>query len=677
MIVKKIKNRYKSASKSVRIRELAEYILSPDAEDGTAKCIYWRARGFVTSDLNAQIAEMIALAHDAVRSPDPIDHLVLSWPEGEHPSEEQIEEVIDLLLDELKVLTHLALYALHVDTENWHLHVILNRVHPEELNVVKIDGGFGFKALHRACARMEHAQGWKPQKNALYRVNEKGEVVPTSSERQERGGKPTSSQIDNELRKGEKSAARLAIEIAGPILADARSWVEAHEQLSQHDMRYLKAGSGAVIQVGEVRVKASTVSREATLPELEKRLEPYVSPHAHGADKECGGLTKGRVEKTGPPSVPNPKAAWPFIKAARIWEELHHTLAEHDMRYEKTGSGATIFAGMNDEVSMKASAVHRKAALRQLEDRFGPYLPPSEHELAQPDSATIHADFPRWLEYAEAMTGDVEKERLARETLNKELLEQAEKVERKRTKQQKERAALFRQRSWEGQIAALHLQRSLLAAEHAKEKEELKEIFRLRRQKLVDTLPAPREYGDWIDDAELALLWNRRRSRPACIEPSERTTLLTARRRKHDIRDYHGRPVDDWVIYATNEQRARGEIAFVDRNERIDIHDSNSEASILAALQLSAEKWGRFGVRGDGAYKETCARLAAEHGFRIKNPELQQSILEYRKELSKRQAKERRKERVGLTPKSVPPGSPAPTPRVPDSSKGRRGGYDR
>ncbi|MEX3606067.1 MAG: LPD7 domain-containing protein [Burkholderia sp.] len=34
--------------------------------------------------------------------------------------------------------------------------------------------------------------------------------------------------------------------------------------------------------------------------------------------------------------------------------------------------------------------------------------------------------------------------------------------------------------------------------------------------------------------------------------------------------------------------------AFVDRGDRIDAHDAADEAAILAALQLSAEKWGAF-----------------------------------------------------------------------------------
>ena len=45
--------------------------------------------------------------------------------------------------------------------------------------------------------------------------------------------------------------------------------------------------------------------------------------------------------------------------------------------------------------------------------------------------------------------------------------------------------------------------------------------------------------------------------------------------------------------------RARGAPSFTDRGKTIDIHDSRSRESVLAALQLSAQKWGAISVRGD------------------------------------------------------------------------------
>ena len=47
---------------------------------------------------------------------------------------------------------------------------------------------------------------------------------------------------------------------------------------------------------------------------------------------------------------------------------------------------------------------------------------------------------------------------------------------------------------------------------------------------------------------------------------------------------------------------------------------------MLAALQLSAQKWGTLQVYGSDNYKRLCVDLAVEHGFRITNPELQEAL---------------------------------------------------
>ena len=67
-------------------------------------------------------------------------------------------------------------------------------------------------------------------------------------------------------------------------------------------------------------------------------------------------------------------------------------------------------------------------------------------------------------------------------------------------------------------------------------------------------------------------------------------------------------------------------VGFVDRGRNIVIGDWRDESVTLAALQLSAAKWGSFQVTGNDEYKALCVKLAAQHGFRIDNPEPQKGI---------------------------------------------------
>ena len=64
----------------------------------------------------------------------------------------------------------------------------------------------------------------------------------------------------------------------------------------------------------------------------------------------------------------------------------------------------------------------------------------------------------------------------------------------------------------------------------------------------------------------------------------------------------------------------------------MDVKDWKNPDTVLAALQVASTKWETITVNGNDAYKETAARLAAEHGFKITNPEMQDRIQQLRAE---------------------------------------------
>ena len=49
--------------------------------------------------------------------------------------------------------------------------------------------------------------------------------------------------------------------------------------------------------------------------------------------------------------------------------------------------------------------------------------------------------------------------------------------------------------------------------------------------------------------------------------------------------------------------------SFSDHGKRIDIYDSRTRESVLAALQLSAQKWGTISVHGNREFMRTCVEL--------------------------------------------------------------------
>ena len=64
-----------------------------------------------------------------------------------------------MFLDEMGLAEHQAIYALHRDTNNWHLHLAVNRVAPGDREGRHGEQGFDHEVAHRAIARIEQRPG--------------------------------------------------------------------------------------------------------------------------------------------------------------------------------------------------------------------------------------------------------------------------------------------------------------------------------------------------------------------------------------------------------------------------------------------------------------------------------------------------------------------------------------
>ena len=280
MIAKKVKSSG-GGSKGGKISRLADYITDEQKDKDKHidkdknKIDYYGGRGFLCDDLNSRKAEMTALASDAPKCTNPITHWVMSWQEHERPTRDQLEESIDILLEELGMTDHQAIYAAHQDTENYHVHVMINRVHPDTL---KAPNNFrDIELAHKAVARIQHLQGWQPEQRARYEVIEgqtKRLQHPPQATKQPAG--QIAQQIESH--QGVKSAERVGIETGADLIRAAHSWRDLHQSLADRGMRYEQYGTGAYLYVGDVKLKASSAGRDCSLPQLKKRLGEYQQP---------------------------------------------------------------------------------------------------------------------------------------------------------------------------------------------------------------------------------------------------------------------------------------------------------------------------------------------------------------------------------------------------------------
>lgn len=217
--------------------------------------------------------EMTSVAAQNTRCKDPVMHLILSWREKEVPSEEQVREAVDVTLKEMGLSECQAVWAGHDDTQNFHVHIAVNRVHPETFRAINAAGGYTYKAIQRASREIEFTQGWEPEQSGTYYVTAEGKIIKKS----DRGEADSVSKVagDIEAHTGGKSAERIAKELAAPIIRNAASWEQLHKELAFEGIGLEKKGSGAILSIGEAYVKASTAGRDISLSQLIKKLGAY------------------------------------------------------------------------------------------------------------------------------------------------------------------------------------------------------------------------------------------------------------------------------------------------------------------------------------------------------------------------------------------------------------------
>ena len=283
MIVKKIKHAVNSKPKEWQIGDLVDYIRNPDVKNKGEKIEHAGGLNFLTDTHSAQKLEMICLARESVRSKMPVTHYVFSWPEGEQPTSKQVDELVAFFLREMGLEGHQAIYGLHNDTRNYHVHIAVNRVHPETLKVVRTNNGFDIREAHKVRAMIEKMQGWKPLENSPYVVTEEGDIAQRIADKEP---KPSPKAVEFEMATGEKSAQRIAQERGHEIIKNAKSWDELHEGLKKIGLRFEKKGSGAIIRVGETVIKASSVDRSFSMGKLCKRLGEFVAGNYDAAMPE-------------------------------------------------------------------------------------------------------------------------------------------------------------------------------------------------------------------------------------------------------------------------------------------------------------------------------------------------------------------------------------------------------
>ena len=185
-------------------------------------------------------------------------HLIVSFRPGESPTPEAIRAIEERICAGLGYGDHQRVSAAHHDTDNLHLHIAINKVHPERHTVHSPLRDY--RTLAELCDQLETAFG-------LQRDNHTA---------RKRGGEGRAA--DMEQIGGIESLIGWVKRTCADELRAADSWQALHTTMAANGLTLHARGSGLVVTAESgTSIKASSISRDLSKSALEARLGAFVT----------------------------------------------------------------------------------------------------------------------------------------------------------------------------------------------------------------------------------------------------------------------------------------------------------------------------------------------------------------------------------------------------------------
>ena len=248
------------AMKSVKKSDFASLVkYISDDQDKNERVVYTAAANCQSTDLNAAVIEVTAVQGMNTRAEsDKTYHLILSFRAGERPDDNALKEIESEICEGLGYAEHQRVSAVHHDTDNLHIHIAINKIHPTRLIIHNSYNDH--KMLGKLCESLEVKHGLERDNHQAMRVGSENRA------------------LDMEHHAGVESLLGwIKRECLGHLQA-ATSWADMHRILQDHGLELRERGNGLVISNQDgLMVKASSVAREFSKGKLEVRFGEFKS----------------------------------------------------------------------------------------------------------------------------------------------------------------------------------------------------------------------------------------------------------------------------------------------------------------------------------------------------------------------------------------------------------------
>lgn len=588
------------------------------------KCIAIRTNG--VTDITSAAIEMNAVAARNTRCVDPAFHFVLTWPEHEHPSSDQILDAAEHAIRALGLAEHQYILAIHVDTDNIHCHSAVSRIHPQTFKSRNIT--WANRTIHRAARESELRHGWFHD-NGIYIIqfdeqNNKTIVLnPEHDPANRLSRKRRMEEVLPAWHDPESLASWVKTKVAKaliPELQNMDSWNDLHIWLAGYGISLQDSGGGGLRlsassqKTGEIiNVAASRGLRSLKRKDLEFRWGKFT----HGIN-----AARPPVESAMPENIPEVSSS--KLGSIRSEDRRHR-------REERTEQRAAARADLRRRFSQyqlfvrEGDAAHFERLKEIRRDRLRSINSIDERANAKKQAVR---DF-----HKTDLRGSLLK--MAAIYLETAKLKQEVEADfgKKRKTLQASRTPALGWREWLYEQANMGDQAALSALRGI--------VYQARRDAKRRLVRNPA-----LDQGEQADRAKRYKEILSLLIEEEKREIAIRSAKKNSVRPFEIDALLAQYVGLIWHVTGNGNIVysdladrpvFIDRGNRISFdRESVSDEDILLALAHAQQKFGKqVTLTGDDpVFLARMACLADDMGMAVLNPDLQSAIGEHRRKRS-------------------------------------------
>ncbi|MFZ5625228.1 MAG: relaxase/mobilization nuclease domain-containing protein [Gemmatimonadota bacterium] len=241
------------SSSGKSFRALAAYLAAGRNGDARDRVAWTASRNLPTDDPELAATFMRATASQSDRVEKPVYHVALSFDPSDAIDQPTMERVADRVLERLGLAGHQVVIVAHRDRQHPHLHLFVNRVHPETGKAW--ERWRDQPVIQQTLREIEREFGFREVPGRLAPPEERSKVLPEQAELPLHASAPAPAAGQTESR---AAAGRV-----GQLARDLQSYVQITElRREQHAVRHsVEAARARLAQLEAARDRADAAEQ--------------------------------------------------------------------------------------------------------------------------------------------------------------------------------------------------------------------------------------------------------------------------------------------------------------------------------------------------------------------------------------------------------------------------------